>query len=137
VAAERGATFPSLARAQVADPTLFSTKCAGRAHKHSRTPPSGPRPNGAAVIQGKQAPRPAAVWQTRSGLGKLQRLVTSSISGQPERIRGLGLGIAGANGRTISGNISSRIATGLGNRETYASPLPSVDLARQEPSNYG
>ena len=68
---------------------------------------------------------------------KLQRIVTSSISGQPERIRGLGLGIAGANGRTISGNISSRIATGLGNRETYASPLPSVDLARQEPSNYG
>jgi len=57
--------------------------------------------------------------------------------GQPERIRVLGLEIAGANGRTISGNISSRIATGLGNRETYASPLPSVDLARQEPSNYG
>jgi len=57
--------------------------------------------------------------------------------GQPERIRVLGLGIAGANGRMISGNISSRIATGLGNRETYASPLPSVDLARQEPSNYG
>ena len=68
---------------------------------------------------------------------KLQRIVTSSISGQPERIRVLGLGIAGANGRTISGNISSRIATGLGNRETYASPIPSVDLARQEPSNYG
>jgi hypothetical protein len=58
----------------------------------------------------------------------------------------IAVGIAGANGRTISGNISSRIATGSGNCEiatgsgnceTYASPLPSVDLARQEPSNYG
>jgi len=91
----------------------------------------------AAVIQGKQAPRPAAVWQRDRSRSKLQRIVTSSISDQTERIRVLELGIAGANGRTISGNISSRITTGLGNRETYARPLPSVDLAKQEPSNYG
>ena len=32
-----------------------------------------------------------------------------------------------------SGNISSRIATGLGTREASASPLPPVDLAKQEP----
>ena len=92
------------------------------AHKHSRTPPPDRDRTGSS--------------HSRKA-SKLQRIVTSSISGQPERIRVLGLGIAGANGRTISGNISSRIATGLGNRETYASPLPSVDLARQEPSNYG
>jgi hypothetical protein len=105
-----------------------------RAHKHSRTLPPD-RPNG------QQSFKKLLVWPPYGKRDrcwcKFQRIVTSSISGQPERIRVLGLGIAGANGRTISGNISSRIATGLGNRETYASPLPSVDLARQEPSNYG
>src|ERR1700682_6498338 len=103
------------------------------AHRHSRPPPSGPRPDGQQSFkESKLLVRPPYGKRDRSR-SKLQRIVTSSISGQPERIRVLGLGIAGANGRTISGNISSRIATGLGNRETYASPLPSVDLARQEP----
>jgi hypothetical protein len=108
-----------------------------RARKHSRTPPPDRDRTGSSHSRKASSSSCRRTAKRDRSRSKLQRIVTSLISGQPERIRVLGLGIAGANGRTISGNISSRIATGLGNRETYASRLPSVDLARQEPSNYG
>jgi hypothetical protein len=45
----------------------------------------------AGVIQGKHAPHPAAEWPRVRSWSKLQRIMTSSISGQPERIRVLRL----------------------------------------------
>ena len=102
-----------------------------RANRHSRTPPTGPRQNGRSQ-SGNASSLSGRRWQTRS---LLEQTPTNSdfvdiwSAGTNPSSSGFELRAPmGARQRKHS----SRIATGLGARETSARPLPPVDLAKQE-----